>query len=478
MTKFLYDLQSEAPPPYNSVTPPTEPPPPYGLIGAPQTPPNVAYYISQPQAPPPVAAAPITTAPSRSGQVYERNKKACCYGGSGIFVLVLAVLALAIWLGVRYGPSLLAGSEAKPEPDTCPSTTVQCDGRKDCLRGSDESRCVRFGDGNQLQVTTSKTNNNYMPVCSQGWDKTLADQTCSQLGFRRSYTTGTMKSDSASFLSVTNQTANYIQGKVSTSSCPGQQTVTLQCNNCGLSESSRIIGGEISAQGQWPWQVSLHFVGSHTCGGSLVAEDFVVTAAHCFPEETDGARNPSYWRVYIGMVSQYNLPLPYYISKIILNENYNSDTSNYDIALLKLTEPALLSANVRPVCFPAFDQNFAPGTQCWTSGFGTTEDGAAQSSHYLYDVSVNIISSDVCNGYQVYGGRVSENMLCAGDLQGGKDSCQGDSGGPLMCKGSDGRWYLAGVTSWGTGCGQRNKPGVYSNVQRLLPWVYSKMQLF
>uniref|UniRef100_A0A3B5M0B1 Peptidase S1 domain-containing protein n=1 Tax=Xiphophorus couchianus TaxID=32473 RepID=A0A3B5M0B1_9TELE len=146
---------------------------------------------------------------------------------------------------------------------------------------------------------------------------------------------------------------------------------SLFLSYCGKQPAtSRIIGGTVSKSGQWPWQVSLQFKGSHVCGGVLISPDFVLTAAH---------------------------------------------------------------------------------------------------------LSVDIISTQVCNTPSVYGGAVTSNMICAGKLEGGKDSCQGDSGGPLVCKG-DSRWYLVGLTSWGSGCGDVNKPGVYTRVSSVLSWVY-KIQL-
>lgn len=184
---------------------------------------------------------------------------------------------------------------------------------------------------------------------------------------------------------------------------------------------------------------------------------------------------------------------------------------------------------------PTTGQTFPQNTKCWTSGFGTTDAGSGKLKHRevkrkkrlfnishvnkpivpflglvsqsLMDVAVDIIDRQVCNGARVYGGSVSKNMICAGDLDGGKDSCQvsgqwledilslfeilsylgsetyhvtymfqGDSGGPLVCE-ADNHWYLVGITSWGSGCGERNKPGVYTDVRSVMPWVYSKMQV-
>ncbi|KAI1903866.1 hypothetical protein AGOR_G00031630 [Albula goreensis] len=475
------------------------PPPPYSSVGQqpplqsydPLTgqvwvnPPSQPYYIPQQ---PPAVAAPYVIQQSTT-QPHRRKARRCCgtsacrYGSSSGGTIMLVLLAIAIWLGVRYGPRLVhyafSSDEDKPsvvEKDSCPAGTVQCDGRRDCKLGSDETNCVRFGPDGVLQVKNYK-DEIFLPVCHQGWSKSNSDETCAMLGFRKSYLTESVTSQSSSVFTLTGKSSDTLQGQLKvSSSCADQRVVSLACTDCGRQQSSsRIIGGSVAQLGQWPWQVSLHFYRSHTCGGSLVAPDFVVTAAHCFPRKTTASLVPSNWLVYGGVVSQGDLPSPYYVEKIILNESYDPDTNDYDIALLKLRKPVQFSSSVQPVCLPSFGLTFPSETTCWTSGFGTTEEGAESGSRYLMEVSVSIIDTQRCNRNDVYQGRVSKNMLCAGDLSGGKDSCQGDSGGPLVCE-SGGRWYLTGVTSWGVGCGRSNRPGVYSNVNRLLPWIYSKMQ--
>ncbi|XP_055726711.1 transmembrane protease serine 13-like [Salvelinus fontinalis] len=482
-----HDQNSDHPPPYYLAVVPTQPPPQYGDVvgtrGWSDTP-SQPYYINQPMPHANVIHVSQSTPPCRKKSLTCGNSSHC-YRGSGEATLLLVFLVIALWLGVCYGPSLVSGhlssSEAyqpsEMEKDSCPSNTVECDGQQECKLGSDETNCLRFGSNGALQVKTNSVGS-FLPVCYSGWNKGLADQTCAQLGFRASHSTSSVKDGSSTTLTVTGQTCNTIQGKVSvnSSSCLNKDTVSLQCINCGRQQSSRIIGGSAANLGDWPWQVSLHFRGFHTCGGTLVAPDFVVTAAHCFPRKDSSYLVPNNWRLYMGMVSQTMLPVPEMVEKIIVHESYDDNTNNYDIALLKLTHYIDYSNSIQPVCLPAYDKTVSPGTKCWTSGFGTTEQGTARGSTSLMEVTVDIIDSSVCNRNTVYNGQVSQNMLCAGDIKGSKDSCQRDSGGPLVCKDSDQRWYLMGVTSWGVGCGRRNMPGVYSHVSRLLPWVYSKMQ--
>lgn len=489
------DDPNDPPPPYYSVALHTQPPlKPYEEVvygvGPGLTPPTHPQYI--PRYPSPVVVPQVT----QSSIPPSRKRRRCCannaqwYGGSGGTLLVLALVALAIWLGVRYGTRLATvailygdddyhGDEDHrvPQYDTCPNNTVECDAIIDCQLGTDETNCVRFGRDGSLQVKTSQ-DGSFLPVCYQGWDQNVADQTCAQLGFRKSFATKAIKSSGQSGgLTMISTSSKPIHGRVQvSSSCPDQETVSLQCMNCGRQPStSRIIGGSLAKSGQWPWQVSLHFRGSHVCGGVLISPDFVLTAAHCFPRSNLQALSAANWKAYGGVVSLDRLPQPYLIEEILLNENYNDRSNDQDVALLRLKSPAVFNDKVQPACLPAFNQRFAPGTKCWTSGFGTTTEGSGIVSRDLMEVSVDIISTDVCNSGSVYGGAVTRHMLCAGHLDGGKDSCQGDSGGPLVCQGEK-RWFLMGITSWGSGCGKQNKPGVYTKVSSVLPWIYSNMQ--
>ncbi|XP_034556373.1 transmembrane protease serine 13a [Notolabrus celidotus] len=418
-----------------------------------------------------------------------KKRRGCCnnkcYGGSGGTLLLLGLLALAIWLGVRYGTRLATLAilhnniknstfvqQFQSSIDSCPNTTVKCDGIRDCELGSDEANCVRFDRDGSLQVKTSM-DNRFLPVCYKGWNQSHANQTCTQLGFRNSFSTKAATAPESTSLTVTNNSSVPIQGRVNVSpSCPNQEIVSLQCIECGKQQSTaRIIGGSAAKSGQWPWQLSLHYRGSHICGAVLISNDFALTAAHCFPRDSNTTEK---WELYGGVVNLDSLPQPYQVEKIILNENYNSKTNDQDIALLKLSSPVAFNDKVQPACLPTYDMTLPHGTKCWTSGFGTTDEEAVGVSKDLMEVAVGIISPSVCKLPHVYGNALTRNMICAGNLQGGKDSCQGDSGGPLVCKHGN-QWYLLGITSWGHGCGRENKPGVYTKVSSLVPWVYSTM---
>ncbi|XP_018080429.2 trypsin [Xenopus laevis] len=132
--------------------------------------------------------------------------------------------------------------------------------------------------------------------------------------------------------------------------------------------------------------------------------------------------------------------------------------------LIKLASPASLNSNVNAVALPS--SCAAAGSSCLISGWGNISTTTSNYPDLLQCLSAPILTTAQCSG--AYPGQITNNMFCAGFLEGGKDSCQGDSGGPVVCNGQ-----LQGIVSWGIGCAQRNYPGVYTKVCNYNSWIQS-----
>uniref|UniRef100_A0A8C0F9X1 Peptidase S1 domain-containing protein n=1 Tax=Bubo bubo TaxID=30461 RepID=A0A8C0F9X1_BUBBB len=181
----------------------------------------------------------------------------------------------------------------------------------------------------------------------------------------------------------------------------------------------------------------------------------------------------SAWLVFAGVITHGSIKQEAGLSvkKIIYHPLYNDNSLDYDIALMKLQVPLNFTDAIRAVCLPPSHQDLFQGTQCWVSGWGSTRPDQAQVTETLKEALVPLIGTKRCNSSCVYAGELTARMLCAGHLRGTIDACQGDSGGPLVCR-DDFAWRLVGIVSWGQGCAEPNRPGVYTNVAQLLPWIY------
>ena len=215
---------------------------------------------------------------------------------------------------------------------------------------------------------------------------------------------------------------------------------------------------------KYPFMVSLQsggWFGGHFCGGSLVREDWVVTAAHCVVGES-----PSSIDVKIGLhnVNGTTGNQTRDVVEIIIHPNYSNNSLNNDYALLRLDEPI---TNFEPIQLATSDSHDDEPVMSTTMGWGATSSGGS-SSNFLLEVDVPI--DDSCGSYS--NSEITNNMVCAGDSNGGEDSCQGDSGGPLIMTNADGEYELIGIVSWGYGCAEAQYPGVYSRIYPRLNWFF------
>lgn len=249
------------------------------------------------------------------------------------------------------------------------------------------------------------------------------------------------------------------------------QTSELQ-QGAALSEDGRIIGGTLETLGGSPWTVLIRREdGYGFCGGTLVSERWVISAAHCFHQTQAD-------HVTIGDVDKLR-PDPgeqkIKVQKILVHPHFHDYTFDSDLALVLLQTPVVFNPTALPACLPnhhlseALLQKNMMGV---VSGWGTTQY-MGRSSRFLRKVALPVVSHRTCSlsTEQV----VTDNMFCAGFVDVQRDSCSGDSGGPFVVH-FRGAWFLSGVVSWGEQCAARGKYGVYTRLGNFLSWIHQTME--
>ncbi|KAK7071589.1 Neurotrypsin [Halocaridina rubra] len=243
---------------------------------------------------------------------------------------------------------------------------------------------------------------------------------------------------------------------------------------------AKIVGGTSQQPLEDPWLVSLQLREDgklkHNCGGVVIAEDYVLTAAHCF--KVHGRQN------YVIRVGDYKMNIreddqeDFLIEKLWLHDEFDTTVEfNNDIAILKVARKngrgIRFSRSVQPVCLPSEGASYTNLRSCTISGWGTTSERAPPVPQNIPRSGlVTVYDMAQCTGPDRYGTfEVTSGMICAGDLNGKIDTCTGDSGGPLTCQ-EGGRFVLYGITSWGKGCGRRGQPGMYTKITKYLRWIH------
>ena len=234
----------------------------------------------------------------------------------------------------------------------------------------------------------------------------------------------------------------------------------------------KIVGGEDAEPDAWTFIAALVSAGEdpfldHFCGGSLIGSKWVATAAHCVFEDDGTALGPAAIDVLLGIHDLlYDTSfVRFKVQRIVPHPAYNPHTDDYDIALLELASETASYPTIPRMTGDATLE----GELAIVLGWGKTSATAIEYPNILQQVTLPIVTNAECDLAYV-NDQITENMLCAGFSEGGKDSCQGDSGGPLIVQDCE-VWKLAGIVSWGIGCAEPEQYGVYSRVSRFAGFI-------
>nr|AAD21834.1 trypsin-like serine protease [Ctenocephalides felis] len=221
--------------------------------------------------------------------------------------------------------------------------------------------------------------------------------------------------------------------------------------------SGRIVGGEAVSIEDYGWQVSLQRFGSHFCGGSIISSRWILSAAHCFY----GTLFPIGFSARAGSSTVNSGGTVHTILYWYIHPNYDSQSTDFDVSVVRLLSSLNLNGgSIRPARLVDSGTDLPAGEMVTVTGWGRlSENTSVPSPSTLQGVTVPVVSNSECQ-QQLQNQTITDNMFCAGELEGGKDSCQGDSGGPMV----DSEDTQVGIVSWGIGCARPNLPGVYTRI--------------
>ncbi|XP_048369012.1 transmembrane protease serine 5 [Sphaerodactylus townsendi] len=358
-----------------------------------------------------------------------------CMVRRGLWLLAIFGLLVGITVGVWFLVKQLLRPPPLPETPPCQDTEALLTRCRDVMEEEEEEEqgaplglpggkkvFFRVNRDTFLLEVQAGSPPSWLPVCHDSWDIALGMWICRQLGHVRlthhkgvNLTDVEVDSAQAFVQLVPNWKGNVEERIQIRHRCPSGRIVALKCLECGT--LSKEHGG--SPMGYWPWQVSLHLSSKHTCAGSVLSHQWIVTAAHCMRKQANGGVTVTRTEVQEEVAPA--------VEKILVHPHYGAQSRDYDIAMLKLKEPLTFSEMTQAICLPRYHQTTPSGSKCWIPRWDFEGQESAEAAEVPKGVPATLIGMQQCNGSCGHAGELTARMLCADYLDSSSDACQSRS---------------------------------------------------